>query len=642
MVVMVVFVVLYLVVYQLHFSTSMEARIAISRYGEVESAVSMHSVALYVMTLLVEDLKEDLQTAAGGTPAPAGGGQPPPARGGAGGPEGGGMPDAEGGANPFAPISLETAGGGSNWYDYVHENIFQENRQQVGDTTVKVTIRDGERAFDLNRLFDYARLPEEDVAAGAGDIREEDVVSAVAGRSPEEAAKSLRDSIVSKSREKTGIGKGAAGGSEDGPTALGADGSVTEETDPVAQALGDYEIEEFVPPTPEQIELTRQMVERAVVFMFSVNENEYGYRYSQRYSGPEIASAIVEYVLERRRSPYQNRIYLTTELLNIPGVTPEVYYGPVPLVNEGDEYAVGEGFILVKDEFGDVVPQYLYGPDAETIEQERLALQELQADLGRFADLTGMGLGRLQSNPLTRGMSELPTNFDEEGREYVVERPVAIGLKDIFTTFSSGKINLNTASAPVIYALLLSLSEEEANLVALDLRDYRNRYQEEVEEEGVASVAGGKESTDLNQPKRKKTDEKEKAAATGPGAAAAGTAPGTDPSLVDSLESSYQDLETNYFTEIRQIELIDGTDGDVNDVLRQDSGVSRVGGERESVFDRVVRDLEKVAVFGSTYFNAELKGKPKDGKSMKTGYLTVRRDTKKRTVDVVMWKNLQK
>jgi hypothetical protein len=49
-----------------------------------------------------------------------------------------------------------------------------------------------------------------------------------------------------------------------------------------------------------------------------------------------------------------------------------------------------------------------------------------------------------------------------------------------------------------------------------------------------------------------------------------------------------------------------------------------------------------VKTFSSTYFNAELKAKPKNGASIKTGYLTVRRDTKKKMVDVVLWKNLQK
>jgi type II secretory pathway component PulK len=647
MVVMVVFVVLYLVVYQLHFSTSMEAKIASQRYGEVESSVSMHSTALYVMTLLVEDLKEDLQSASSSSAAPAGAAEGP-GRGGEGGGEGGIPGGGDAGANPFAPISLETAGGGSSWYDYIHENIFQENRQQIGDTTVKVILSDGESKFDLNRLFDYVRLADEDVAAGATDIREEDVLAAVNGKSAEDAAKSLRSSIMSKSREKTGIKKkgaeAAAGGKDgagdEGPTAVGAEG----EAGPAAEAASEYEIEEFVPPGPEQLELTRQMVERALWFMFSVNENEYGHRYSQKYSASQLAPAIVDYVLERRRAPYQNRIYLTSELLNVPGVTPEVYYGPTPLVKDGDEIQRGEGFLMVKDEFGDVVPQYLYGPDAEVLAEERKALEELQSQLGRFADLSGMGLGRLQSNPLTRGMSELPTNVDENGREYVVERPVAIGLKDIFTTYSTGKINLNTAPVPVLYALLLSLSEEEANMVALDIRDYRNRYQEETEEDGVSRVADAKQTPDLGQPrqppkdKEKKTTKETKDAAT-----AAGATPGTDPSLLDSLDSSYQDMETNYFTELRQLELIDGTDGGPNDRLRQDEGVASVGEtKRDSLFDRVERDLEKVVVFGSTYFNAELKGKPKEGKALKTGYLTVRRDAKKRVVEVLMWKNLQK
>ena len=77
MVVMVVFVVLYLVVFQLHFSTTMEEKMAQVRYGEVESAVSLHSTALYVITLLVEDLKKDLSRggdAGAGGALPAGGG----------------------------------------------------------------------------------------------------------------------------------------------------------------------------------------------------------------------------------------------------------------------------------------------------------------------------------------------------------------------------------------------------------------------------------------------------------------------------------------------------------------------------------------------------------------------------------------
>jgi hypothetical protein len=108
------------------------------------------------------------------------------------------------------------------------------------------------------------------------------------------------------------------------------------------------------------------------------------------------------------------------------------------------------------------------------------------------------------------------------------------------------------------------------------------------------------------------------------------------------MGSGYQDLETNYFTSLEQLVLIDGEDGGPNDLLRQDEGVKRVSAQEDTPFRRAKHDLEKVAVFGSTYFTAELKAKPKNGRSAKTGCLTVRRDPKKKLIEVILWKNFQR
>jgi hypothetical protein len=366
----------------------------------------------------------------------------------------------------------------------------------------------------------------------------------------------------------------------------------------------------------------------------------------------QIADAIVDYVLDRRSQPYQNRIYFVSELLNItdyngnPLIPPEVYYGPYPEVAEGEEYSPSSGFTLRRDEFGDVVPQYDFLVDDPWLQEQTQALEDLQGQLGRFADFPG--LGRLKSNALTRGMQEPPVEIDEYGREYIPDSPTPIGLRDLFTTFSTGKININTAPAPVIFALLLSCSEDEANNVALDLRDYRNRFQEEIDPEGVDRVEDGSATPDFGQPRRVATEEDEEIDPVtglpydGLTDATSGYGMGLDGMDPESLVAPYQDLETNYFTDLRQIELIDGTDGGPIDFVRSDEGVERVSEEAGTLYQRVLADLGKVAVFGSTYFEATLKSKAEAGRRGNTGYLVLRRDPKRKKIEVVMWKTLER
>lgn len=258
---------------------------------------------------------------------------------------------------------------------------------------------------------------------------------------------------------------------------------------------------------------------------------------------------------------------------------------------------------------------------------------ERQFDFAHLRDYPG--IGRLQSNALTRGMQEPPTELDENGDEYLVEVPRALGLRDLFTTFSTGKININTAPVPVIYGLLLSLDLDEANTVALDIRDYRNRFQEEIDPDvGVDRLdAGG--APDLGQPRREIPQTEESAEDPyGYGA--------FDPASAEMVTAPFEDLETNYFTDLSQIELIDGYDGGPLDLLRSDEGVERVSAEGDTLFRRVMYDLEKVAVFGSTYFEAELKAKPEKGRPGKAGFLTVKRDPDQGRIEVVLWKTQQK
>jgi len=632
LIVLIIFVVLYLVVYQLHFSSTMEEHVAHVRLGEAESANAMSSAALLVMTLLSEDVRS------GGVARPAP--ENPNSAGVARRQEPAG--DGEVGGT-FAPIGGVAPRATTTWYDSVNENLFKANPKQVGDVNVKITITDLERAFDLNRLFDYVRLEDDELMEGEEDLSEEDLLAVVGGKSEEEASQSLREKILSKSKRKR------KSDDEDDRASGEADDTVRGHG---ASTVDEYEEIDFLPPDPRREEATVEMLDRAINMMFLINEQEYGYEYpsGQRYISGQIARAIVDYVLERRMSQYQPRIHLVSELLNIPGITSEVYYGPMPRIEPGEELPIGN-FILTHDEFGDVVPEYIYS-DVDDFDRQQQAeeIGRLMQDesFGQFADFAGMGFDPLQANPLTRGMTESAIDVDEDGTEYVVQPPIAIGLKDLFTTFSSGKININTASVPVLHGLLLSCQQEgEADVVALDIRDYRNRFQEEsLDEEGPGSVASTGEIPDLGQPRRRA---REKEPETPEGAESLidstglmGELPGLDPGSLDGIESSYQNIETNYLTSLKQLELIDGTDGGPGDLLRSDESVERVSEEDDTLLRRVIYDLEKVVVFGSTYFTAELKGKSKTGRSVKTGYVTVRRDMKKGLIEILMWKSLQK
>lgn len=641
---MVVFVVLYLVVYQLHFSTSMEEKIAQVRYGEVESAAALQSVARYVLVLLTEDAKQDMSRSAQSAGAGLPGGGAATSQ------QGSGIARVDGGSEGnFTPIVLQGSGGGSKSYDYLHENIFNSNTQQIGKVSVKVLIVDGERAFDLNRLFEYVRIDseEEDLPEGTEDLREEDVAD-LAGKSDQEATALLQDRFKkSSSKQKTKAkttaktdessikrveSDGAEGGSETAGSGVEMAG---------ADDLSEYEATEFIPPSAERLAATRLLVERAILMMFSYNE-QLGYRYNVKYSASAVANNIVDYVLTRRNAQFQNRIYLLTELLNVPEVTREVFYGPMPEIHGDEELAVGNGFVLKRDEYGDVAPVFQDLMDDPYLEDEKRQMEELQSQFGRYMDFPGMGFNSLQANALTRGMTEKPTEIDAYGYETVMETPLPIGLKDIFTTFSTGKININTAPVPVLYALLLTLDDGEAEKVAFDIRDYRNRMQEEVSEEGVAEV-DEKGSPSLGQPKRvSRKDEESKTGDTTDKASKTGAAEPTSEYDPYGMAATYENPETNYFTNLDQLELIDGTDGSSTDTMRRDEGVERVSNEADTVFRRTIHDLEKVAVFGSTYFTAELKAKPEKGRAGRTGYLTVRRDVKKRLVEVMMWKMQQK
>ncbi len=645
MVVLILFVILVLVVSQLQFSTKLEEELSEVRTTEGSGSFAISAIAAYVMTLLAEDYSKDSSNnssnSIGGANLAAGTGGSQAGPGGRAG-EGARTRDPRAALAGLVPGAAASAGGApaeataaggntasSGPVDYLMENLFLNNSQTVNGVNVRVLIRDNERMFDLNRLWEYARLDEDTLGEQQAAQTEEN----------------QRQQAESKNAQRTEaklvnlLNKGKTSGKD-----------LAKE---LVEDMNTASLE-WVPPSEEAREKVRLMLERAIFLMIRLNE-ENGFTYQFAVPAPAtIADAIENYCYRRRSQPYQNSITLVTELFNLYRefgieITPELFYGPIPDLAPGEEFLELTGqFSYSKDEFGDLNGQYLLINANWQQEQDfmRQQLKDMQVQWGAYGDFPE--LGRL-GNPLTRNMQELPENSDATG---LAVPPMPMGLRDLFCPISSGKINLNTAPAPVVYGLLLSLSEDEAQQVALNVQNYRTTYQEEMTEEeaagGVGAVKTGTQK-DLGQKKRQPVKEKENAAAknlggaggTGSAGGSAGAASGLDAEALSQLDS-YQNYETNYFTNLRQIVLIDGEDGGKQDLLKEDEGVQRVDLKYQTPYQRTMHDLEKVVVFGGTYFTANLKIKTEKSPAVKEGDLIINRDVKNKRLEIVQWKEKER
>ena len=654
MVVMVVFVVLSMVVTQLTYYTAMEEQVARVRHGDIQGQDALYSVAQLVMAQLTEDLVQDYsEGGAQETPAssPAAPGEGAGAAGRAAG--GGGGAGGRFVALETGPQGAVGAGGSSGNYDYLMEAIFNSQQHDVGEVKVKATIIDNERCFDLNRLFNYAPIPgEEDALTGPGGaLSGEELAEMAAGTSgdTEAGGKSLSDQI----RSRVGLIN-----RDDDPQEAGEEAN---ELENVAGLEDEVELTEFIEPTEEQQEATNLMLARAIEVMLSLNvDREFNYGVDEtsidygieHYNSDQLARDIIDYVLARRTSEEQNRIYHVTELLNIPSVTRELFYGPEPMDIPPEGIETPGGFLLHRDEFGDLASTFIYDTDQEFVrEQEADALAGLMdvfpgglpAEVIMEHGREFPGIGGLNANSLTRGMTGPAQVFDEEGYEYIEQPERPIGLREIFTTFSSGKININTASVPVLYALLLSLkegNEEEAETVALQINDYRFEFQQFEGEEGVeAPEVGADALKDLGQPKRPLPPEEDE---LGEGLDLNSMVGLDEMGLASSGASApMADTDTNYFTNLEQIELVDGSAGDATDLLTSEAGVDRVDAQDDPLLQRVLNDYRNVMCFAGTYFTIELRAKTQGSPVVKSGIMVIKRNAQEKLMEVIFWKELQ-
>jgi hypothetical protein len=192
--------------------------------------------------------------------------------------------------------------------------------------------------------------------------------------------------------------------------------------------------DEYVPPTPEELEDAELVLSRLIEALIATNQ-ESGFDYLDDPPDPQLAAReIVAWVADRQAEPETRLIRSLEELRSVEGVTWELYHGPAPPEDEEDE-------------------------------------EEDEAD---------------PLSSLAESLGEMP-GF-EQTEEGVLEIARPLGLRDLLTTHSTGKLNLNTARPEVLAALILGFEDiEEAREIGIQIDTHLNSYV--VEEEG-ATPAG--------------------------------------------------------------------------------------------------------------------------------------------------------
>ncbi len=581
---LVVVLILYVVIYQLWHSALLETRIAKNQSGYMKSALAVSSIIPYTLSLLQEDLNQaagSSSTAAEGLSslAPISGSQDATARDAV-------APESRTGVGQVGDASSSAAARASGGlYDHINKALFQPRTQTVNDIQVKIQITDTERRVNLNKLFGYVSLwmrgTEEVERLGDGAAADEGGDAAATAAAGAAATDDASKGDVDLLR-----------------TALGDDAGMLED------ALAALE-EEWVEPDDAQVEATVRMVADLIIHMVESNI-ENGLTYEQEYNADAVARAIVQYVLMRKRDELQPYLYSVTELLQIDGVTRELFHGPVPLEAVDPELMPEEGQEgYRRDEFGDIV--YDFGLAAE--EGESLMMEQLSEymNMPEIRQRNGIGRGFMPGATALAG-TPLPDNEDGTG----ITRPFQpIGLKHLFCAFSNGTINLNTAPLEVLLSLLQGGGAPEAwdSLTKLEIcqaivahRDrYTDEYLQELEDREMGLLP-----------------EEEVA---------------LDPSTEFQSMVATEDLKTNYFTSLADIEKIE-VDGEPLLESAIDSGSSD---RSPSVL--LQKDLKDVAAFASEFFEVRLVAKGEGFRQ--EADLVIHRDLSSKALSVIYYRERQ-
>ena len=369
-IVLVLVVVLTIVIFQLTFTTKIEERISRNRQGFLELSYTLQAVARNGLQALETDLMDDLGFIEDEDDSVDGAAGAP------------GLGNAAG-----AGAGGGGGGGGRQQerYDHRHEEWAHELNESLNDSDVTLRIVSGEGCIDLNHLFEYPQYTEEELEEIEDD-----------GGEP--------------------------------PSLPGLPN--TEDDDEDLDDL-EEEIEEWEPPTQEQVEDAELILSRLIQSLISSNE-EGEFPYLETPDPDAVAREIVGWVESRQEEESTRLIRSLEPLLEIDGVTGELYYGPQPEDLEEDE----------RDEddlFGSILDEVTEMPGFEQFED---------------------------------GVEEIP-------------RP--LGLRDVLTVHSSGKINLNVARPEVYAALMLSFEDlDEALEIAFEIDAWLNSFEEAEDGQQVA------------------------------------------------------------------------------------------------------------------------------------------------------------
>ncbi|MGE4618769.1 MAG: hypothetical protein AAEJ04_03055 [Planctomycetota bacterium] len=388
-VVLVLVLVLTVIITQLVFVTKIEERISRNRQGFVSLSYALQSGARQVLQNLSSDMMEDLgyfdaeeledEFSGQGSTGGSGAGTSLPG--------GLSLPGGGGGGGGGAEAS-----GGNEIVDTRHDSWAYPLQDSINEVQISGQVIDGESCIDLNYIFELAAFSE--------DEDEE----------------------------------------EENPDELDEEAQAAAEAAGISDLLEDEElIEEYVAPDQETVEEAEIMLQRLVEAVIDYNQ-ENGFDYYDVPDPGQAATSIVSMVYERATEDSTRRIRSLDSILEVDGVTWELFNGPID-------------------------------PEVAELEEEE-----------GFSDSDFGSLG-IEIQGATDLLAQAGFEMFDEG---VSQLPQPIGLRHVLTANSSGKINLNTVRPEVLISLLRSFEDfDEAKEIAWMIYEHGNQYELEEEEDQV-------------------------------------------------------------------------------------------------------------------------------------------------------------
>ena len=376
-IVLILVLVMTVVISQLSFTTKIEERISASRLGFTELSYSLQASARGALLALhedyaldigteaeAEDQMDDLAQSGGGT---AGGGNQGGGPGG-GGASGGGGAGAEDDSSPVDPR---------------HDDWAYPITDSLNNTETDCRIIDGESCFDLNFLFEYVRVPEEEEEDG------------LLGEEDEDLDEDPEDNTSAEPDEEDLL----------------------------------LEEDEWMSPSPERVEATEAMLAMLIEAIVDYN-NEFGFDYEDIPDPDVAARAISTFVLDRQMEEETRQIRSIGILRDVPEISWELFNGPHdPAELEGDEEDL---FETLFNELSPISSDALAAAGFEVFED---GVESIPRPLGLRHVMTSHSTGKINLNT---ARPEVYIALMQSFEDYDEAKDVARQIEAWLNTYSSG------------------------------------------------------------------------------------------------------------------------------------------------------------------------------------------------------------